>query len=155
MDYTLASAILLLALGWILLLLEVVILPGLIAGIVGFVLQICGAVLIWNNYDQPAGWLVVSGMTIINGITLWWSFRDSSWKGMTLHETVDGKVGGTANLGIAVGDTGISISRLAPAGTAKIQEQLLEVHSLEGFINEQENLIVVKITPDKIFVKTH
>ncbi len=154
MDYTLASAILLLVLGWILLLLEVVILPGLIAGIVGFILQICGVVLIWKNYAQPTGWLVVAGMTIINGITLWWSFRDSSWNGMTLHETVDGKVGGTAHLGIAVGDLGISVSRLAPAGTAKIQEQFVEVHSLEGFINEQEKLIVVKITGDKIFVKT-
>ena len=54
---------------------------------------------------------------------------------------------------IKIGDHGNSSSRLAPIGKALINEQYVEVHSVEGFVDENQEITVVQIETNKIFVK--
>lgn len=54
---------------------------------------------------------------------------------------------------IEKGDFGKAVSRLMPMGKAKINDQLVEVSSIEGPINQGDEIEVVKIDGAKIYVK--
>jgi len=54
---------------------------------------------------------------------------------------------------VEVGQTGMTSSRLAPMGKALINNQYYEVHSTGAFIDQNEEIIVVKVEGLSIFVK--
>ena len=54
---------------------------------------------------------------------------------------------------INVGDTGTTISRLNPMGKARINDVQTEVQVIEGFIDPNQDIVVVKVHQNKIFVK--
>ena len=54
-----------------------------------------------------------------------------------------------------VGDTGISTTRLAQIGYAEINGNIVEVKSIDGFLNEKTPIIVSRITDGTIMVEKH
>ena len=65
------------------------------------------------------------------------------------------KVDRSAEESIKVGDTGISTTRLAQIGSAEINGKIVEVKSIDGFLNEKTPIIVSRITNGTIMVKKH
>jgi membrane-bound ClpP family serine protease len=68
-----------------------------------------------------------------------------------LKDEITGKVN-ELDPRIQVGDTGKTISRLAPAGKALIKGILLEVQSMEGFVDHEKEVVISKIEDNKVFV---
>jgi membrane-bound ClpP family serine protease len=56
-------------------------------------------------------------------------------------------------LSAAVGDKGVSVTRLAPMGNVRIGENILEVTSMSGIINSGEEVEVVMVDDSKVYVK--
>lgn len=56
---------------------------------------------------------------------------------------------------VKVGDTGISTTRLAQIGYAEINGNIVEVRSIDGFLNEKTPIIVSRITDGTILVEKH
>ena len=54
---------------------------------------------------------------------------------------------------IRIGDTGITISRLAPMGKILINDMYVEAKSLGGFIKQEEKVVIVKVLTNKVIVK--
>jgi membrane-bound ClpP family serine protease len=54
---------------------------------------------------------------------------------------------------VKIGDEALAISRIAPSGKALHAGQTIEVHSTEGYIEENTKIEIVKISMNKIFVK--
>ena len=54
---------------------------------------------------------------------------------------------------VKVGDTGITITRLAQIGNAEINGNIIEVKTLEGLLNEKTPVIVTRITDGIIYVE--
>ena len=54
---------------------------------------------------------------------------------------------------IKVGDRGITKTRLALIGDASINGEVVEVKSEMGFINENEDIVVIRITGGTIYVE--
>jgi membrane-bound ClpP family serine protease len=52
----------------------------------------------------------------------------------------------------AVGDRGVTRTRLALIGEALIKDKVVEVKSESGFINENEEIEIVRISGDSLFV---
>ena len=52
----------------------------------------------------------------------------------------------------AVGDRGVTKTRLALIGEAVIKGQVVEVKSEGGFINENEEVEVIRVSDDSLFV---
>ena len=59
------------------------------------------------------------------------------------------------NNSVKVGDTGISTTRLAQIGYAEINGKIVEVKSIDGFLNEKTPIIVSRITDGTIMVEKH
>ena len=140
--------------GLIFLALEILVIPGVgIAGIIGFILIIVG---IWQTYaghGMLAGHLVLAGTFILTVTTLVLSLRSKTWRKLALSTSIDSKVNLIDEENLKAGDTGKTVSRLAPMGKALINGEYYEVSTNGDFIDQQTEVVVVKIDHNKIIVK--
>ena len=54
---------------------------------------------------------------------------------------------------VHVGDTGMTVGRLAPMGNVRVDNELMEAESLSGYIDANQEVVVVKVLKNKIIVK--
>ena len=78
--------------------------------------------------------------------------RAKTWKRFTLDTNIDSKAV-AADLDIEVGDRGVTVTRLAPMGSARFSGLIVEVKALEGLLDPGVDVEVVLIEEDKIYVK--
>jgi membrane-bound ClpP family serine protease len=146
--------IILILIGLLFLILEVVVIPGTtVVGIVGFILMI---VAIWQTYvvyGSTSGHLVLGGTLILTLVGLRFALRSKTWDKVMLKSNIDGRANIIPEGSIKVGDVGISSSRIVPTGKALINDQYFEVCSSGEFIDPENEIEVVKIEHNKIFVK--
>jgi len=149
------SIIVLIVLGFVLLLIEFLVLPGItIAGIAGFILIVAGIFLGYYAHGVPTGniILITSGAGML--IFLVAALKLKTWQRFGLKSEIDGRVGTIDNTVIHQGDTGRTVSKLAPMGKALISDILYEVSSEGGYINAGTEIRVIRIDGNKIFVET-
>lgn len=140
--------------GLIFLILEILVFPGTsVVGIVGFVLLI---IAIWGAYTYHGtiyGHYTLGVSFALTFLALYFSLRSKTWKRLTLNTEIDGKVNIIDTDAIKVGDVGVTMSRLAPMGNAMINNNILEVATNGDFIDQEKEIIVIKIEKNKIIVK--
>jgi membrane-bound ClpP family serine protease len=145
--------IILIFLGVIFLLLEVLVIPGTtVAGIVGFAMIFVG---LWQAYASKGimeGHITLGSTLVVTAITLYFSFKAGTWKRMALKTTIDGKMDQLEGITIKEGDTGNTVSRLAPSGKALINNEIVEVHTFGEFIDQEVEITVISVKDNKIFV---
>jgi membrane-bound ClpP family serine protease len=145
--------IILITLGLLFLLLEVLVIPGAtLAGIAGFGLLFVG---LWQTYVSKgivAGHITLAATIVVTIVSLYFSFKAGTWKRMALKTTSDGKMDQLEGLSIAIGDKGMTVSRLAPAGKALINNEIIEVHTFGEFIDQEVEVIVISVKNNKIIV---
>ena len=145
--------ILLVIFATVMLTVEVVFIPGF--GITGFTGVIAMAGSIFYAFVQlgsAAGWitLLVGGMISI-ALFLWALYGNSIDK-VALKKNIKSTVK-TVDMSIfSVGDRGVTKTRLALIGEAVIKGQVVEVKSEAGFINEKEEIEVIRVSDDSLFV---
>jgi membrane-bound ClpP family serine protease len=139
--------------GLIFLILEVLVIPGTtLAALVGFGLITAG---IWQAYAVHGsfwGSITLGSTLVLTVLLLYFSLKSRTWKRMELKTSIDGRVNVLDENSVATGDTGITISRLAPSGNATIRGNRFEVHTFGEFIDPGTEIRVVNITDNKIFV---
>jgi membrane-bound ClpP family serine protease len=147
--------IILIVLGLLFLLLEILVIPGTtLAGIVGFGLVFVG---LWQAYASKGiveGHITLAVTFVVTIVVLYFSFKSGTWKRMALKTTSDGKMDQLDGIVIKEGDTGNSVSRLAPSGKAMINNEIVEVHTYGEFIDQEKELIVISVRDNKIVVTT-
>jgi membrane-bound ClpP family serine protease len=145
--------IILIFLGVAFLLLEILVIPGTtVAGIVGFVMIFIG---LWQAYASKGimeGHIALGSTLVITVLTLYFSFKAGTWKKMALKTTIDGKMDQLEGIMIKEGDTGNTISRLAPSGKAIFNNEIIEVHTFGEFIDQEVEITVISVKDNKIFV---
>ena len=140
--------------GILLLLLEVLVIPGSgITGVIGFVSLISGIWLGYSELGPKTGTIILISTLIVNGLAVWLSMRYKTWKRVALSSKIDSKVNSLDNLELKTGDKGVTISRCAPMGTAEIKGNFVEVNAGTEFIDQDKPVKIVKIEGNKIFVK--
>ena len=145
----------LLLLGVLLLLLEILFVPGTtIVGIGGFILLAIGIYLAYSYLGNQAGHisLVCSvGAIFLSLVVL---LKGQTWKKMALDTNVEGKgVEQVENL-VEVGEEGKSVTRLNPSGKALFGDKLIEVDATGEFVDAESKIVVTKVEQNKIRVKT-
>ncbi|MCD4697285.1 MAG: hypothetical protein K8S16_13695 [Bacteroidales bacterium] len=143
----------LIIIGFLFLLLEILVLPGTnVAGIIGFVLIAIG---IWQAYyyGTLAGSLTLGGSVILSVIFLYVALKSGTWKKASLKKSINSKVNLVDIKRIKTGDTGKTISRLAPMGKAYLNGEYYEVRSNGELIDEGKEVEIIKIDNNKITVK--
>lgn len=149
---TLTAIFLIIILGIILLLVEILVIPGFgIPGIIGIILIITG-IFFSYRIDNTTGHLIFAGSFILSVALILLSLRAKTWNRLMLKAEISGKTN-TLESEIKPGDTGVTISRFAPMGKAKINDQLVEASSQGEFISENVPVQVIKAEGNKIIVK--
>lgn len=149
-----ALVITLIVAGLLLLGAELIIIPGFgIAGILGIASIVASCWVAFTNLGTTAGVIVIVVNIILTIASTILMLRSKTWKKLTLKTNIDAKVEtAPAQKGIAVGDTGITLTRLAPAGKVKIGENVLEAFTRDSLIEPGKDIKVTEIDGNKIYV---
>jgi len=148
-----APIVVLLLTGAVLLALETV-LPGLIAGIIGFICLIAGVALSFRDYGTETGGLVLLGTLTGLGIgtALWLKyFPDSRYARIFIAQQTVGELG--AERPELLHQTGVTHSNLRPSGTAVINGQRVDVVTEGGLIEKGTAIKVVATEGMRVVVR--
>jgi len=140
-------------LGLAALLLEILVLPGGVVGITGTLFIVAGIILAYVRMGATAGTITLAATVLFIIFIIIMMFRKKTWKRVMLEDNITGKMNVIDESKISVGMTGIAVSRLAPAGKGKFNNEIEEVHSSHGFIDVGKEIIITKIESNKIIVK--
>ncbi len=140
--------------GLLFLVLEILVFPGTtVVGIIGFVLIIIAIYGSYDSYGTPYGHYTLAACFGLTFLTLFLSLRSKTWKKFMLNEELDGKVNTMEPDVVKAGDTGVTVSRLAPVGNALINDDIYEVSAKGEFIDQEKEVVVIKVDNNKIYVK--
>ena len=122
--------LMLILIGAILVVLEILVLPGInVAGILGFISIIAG---VYFGY--------------------WYVLRTKTWKRLSLDTRLEGTVEGIGD-SVKAGDCGETLGRLAPMGNVKLGDMVVEAESRSGYIDAHRPVEVVKVLRNKVIVQ--
>jgi membrane-bound ClpP family serine protease len=144
----------LLTLGWILLFIEIFIIPGItVLAVLGILMMLSGIYFAFYHFGSTVGWITASITIVLCSISLFAAMRSGFWKKLSLRQTISSRMNEEDLENVKIGDEALAISRIAPSGKALHAGQTREVHSTEGYIEENTKIEIVKISMNKIFVK--
>lgn len=146
--------VLLIVTGFILITLELLVIPGIaVAGVGGVIFMIGGIVYSYNALGATGGniTLVVTLFGFIT--TIFFAFRSKTWNKAMLSTGVDSHVDEIGPEDIRVGDAGKTISRLAPLGKVKINGKIVEGKSISGYLDPGNEIEVVQLHKTNVTVK--
>ena len=144
--------IIVLVVGVLLLALEIVALPGGIAGAFGLLLTGFG---VWQSYliwGPQVGNTILCICAAITVVMLALFMKAKTWKRFSLEEESDSTVNQVDTSALAVGAKGTTVARLAPTGKALFDGQLVEVHAINKFIDPDRPIEVVAVEGYRIDV---
>ena len=151
MDILITSLLVLFA--TVMLVVEVVFIPGF--GLTGFLgmLSMMGAVFYaFLQLGSAAGWITLLVVVLVCIALFLWVLYGNSLDKMALKKNIKSTVNEQDMSLFAVGDRGVTRTRLALIGEALINGQVVEVKSEGGFINEHEEIEIIRISGDSLFV---
>ena len=148
----LTAAIVLVILGFVLLLIEVFLMPGTaVSGILG-ILCLIGGVLTAFNVNHTYGFVFLFGSAVVSVLLSIKLLKAETWNKVTNSVSISAR-SGSDNSTVKIGDKGKSITRLNPMGRARLGEEYAEVTARDSFIDQGIDIEVVKIERNKIFVE--
>lgn len=130
----------LIAAAVILFLVELFVIPGIsLAGISALVCIIYANYYAFANLGTGAGFitLIISGIACIGSLV--WFMRSKTLDKLALKKDITSKIDRSAAEKVKVGDTGITITRLAQIGNAEINGNIIEVKSMDGLLNRKNS----------------
>ena len=150
---TVFTVILLIVLGIILVLLEILVIPGTtIAGIGGILFLSGGIYMSYEKFGTTVGHYILLGVILFIILSIYLSLKSKTWKKLMLNSKIDSKTNVIDEEKVKKGDTGVTITRLAPMGRVLINGENVEAKS-EHFIDQNVEVEVEKILDYKIIVK--
>ncbi|MCD8101581.1 MAG: NfeD family protein [Alistipes sp.] len=117
--------------GVLLLVAELILLPGItVAGICSFI-SFFGAVYIgFTNYGKTGGYATIIAIVVLAVIATMLSLRSKTWRRLSLKQEVEGTSQPLPQETVREGQRGRTITRLAPSGNVLIDGETYEARSL-------------------------
>lgn len=149
----------LLVLGFILVLLEIFVIPGLnIIGIAGLGTIGVGVLFAYRRLGPEAALIIgVLGMAG-TGALVWLLARNHGWQRLVHSGRADRASGydsAPAGLTGLVGQVGTAITALRPSGRASFGEQIVDVVSEGGFVDVDASVQVQEVHGNRVVVRAH
>lgn len=144
----------LIAIGLVLILVEVFLLPGVTIAALGAVILFASAIYYaFENIGYSAGLITVAAsfLVIIGGVLLF--MRTKMLKRMALDAQITSNAPTEIPQTTKVGDRGVSVTRLNPIGRVQIGDNQMEARAKEGFLDEDVEIEVIKVETTIITVK--
>jgi len=148
------TIVILLIVGVLLIVTELIFIPGTtIFGIAGLLLTIGGVVITFINFGSGTGFIVlgVSFLTLL-GLLLY-SFRSDTWEGISLKSANTSRVNEDEKNNLWKGDKGVALSALRPGGKAEFNEITVEVSTLGQYVEEGTEIRIISVQDKRILVE--
>ncbi|MFO7924934.1 MAG: NfeD family protein [Bacteroidales bacterium] len=151
---SLYAIILLIILGVVLLWVEFLVVPGItIAGIGGVLLIGTGIYFSYDLYGASTGNYVLLGSVLFMFVSVYFSLKSKTWKRTMLESKLEGRVNTFEDNIVKPGDTGKTVTRLAPIGKVEVNGVYYDAKSSDNIINSETEIVIVKVLSDKLIVK--
>lgn len=148
------AVISLIVVGIILIVVEIIFVPGTtVVGILGFGMVVGGIVMSFNTFGIRTGYTVAGATALVTGVALFWSLRTKPWRKLSLQSAIDSRVNEGALDDIKVGDEGVAVSALRPAGKAEIGGKMYEVTTLGNFAPAGTPVKVIRVSSNQVVVE--
>lgn len=148
------TVVLLIVIGLVLIVVELIFVPGFtIVGILGFLLVAVGVWISYAALGTETGHLVLAGSVLAGGLTIFYSFRSDAWSRFALKDSNKSRVNEDNPHLLEIGEEGITVSALRPQGTAIFKERRHEVQTAGTFLPPNTPVRIIKIVANKITVE--
>jgi membrane-bound ClpP family serine protease len=148
------TVILLIVIGLILIIVELVFIPGTtLIGILGFVLAAIGIWIGYTALGTTIGHFILGGFVLVAGFTFFYSFQTDAWSRFALNDQIKSRVNDENPHLLTVGETGITVSALRPQGTAIFNDQRHEVQTQGEFLDPNTQIRIISLNHNKITVE--
>lgn len=138
--------------GLVLIFAEILLVPGVgVAGVLGLLSMGGSCFYAFMEYGETTGAIVTAVNAVLVAALTIYVLRAKTWKKMSLETNITSKAVETAVL--AVGDKGRAVTRLAPMGSVRFGDNVVEVKALEGMLDPDTVVEVVLIEDGKIYVE--
>ena len=143
----------LLVIGLILLVVEVVFIPGTtVVGILGVAFSVVGVILGYQNFGNTVGFYVLLSTLLLTGVSLYLSFRSGAWNKFSNKSAMQSKVNEGTISHLKVGDIGETLSALRPFGKAEFGSSVVEVRSAGAYAEAKSRVKIIQIDLNQIIV---
>tara|TARA_Y100001949_G_scaffold127870_1_gene109392 strand:- start:325 stop:789 length:465 start_codon:yes stop_codon:yes gene_type:complete len=143
----------LLIIGLILILIEILFIPGTtVFGIFGILAIFYSDYLSFQYFGTEFAIVYSIANSILVLFVVIYSLKTNTWKRIALNKIHNVKVENKFD-SLKVGDEGKTTSALRPYGKAIFSDKFYEVKSSENFIDENKKIKIINILQDKIIVK--
>jgi len=143
----------LLIIGLILLLAEVIFVPGTtIVGILGMIVSLAGVAYAFISFEAETAWWITGIAAILNLAAIIYGFSSGVWNRFSLKSEIKGGTFDGRTEGLQIGMPGRTVSDLKPVGKAIIDDKIYEVRSSGGFISVGTAITIIKIENNTITV---
>ena len=140
--------------GLVLIFAEILLIPGVgVAGILGLLSMGGSCFYAFYEFGNTTGTIITAVNVVLVVALAVWILRAKTWKRMALETNIDSKAVSSEASVLAVGDRGRTLTRLAPMGSARFGDYVIEVKALEGMLDPNVEVEVVLIEDNKIYVK--
>lgn len=140
--------------GLVLIFAEILLIPGVgVAGILGLLSMGGSCFYAFYEFGNTTGAIITAVNVVLVVALAVWILRAKTWKRMALETNIDSKAVSSEASVLAVGDRGRTLTRLAPMGSARFGDYVIEVKALEGMLDPNVDVEVVLIEDNKIYVK--
>lgn len=140
--------------GLVLIFAEILLIPGVgVAGILGLLSMGGSCFYAFYEFGNTTGAIITAVNVVLVVALAVWILRAKTWKRMALETNIDSKAVSSEASVLAVGDRGRTLTRLAPMGSARFGDYVIEVKALEGMLDQNVDVEVVLIEDNKIYVK--
>ena len=141
--------------GILLIIAEIVLFPGIfVAGTLGLLAMAGSCWLAFDQFGQTAGLITIAVNILLAVISTVLTLRSRTWKKLSLHTEIDSRTDSKPeDKGIAVGSDGKTITRLAPMGKVLFGDVAVECTARNGLIDPGQDVTVILIDDNKIYVK--
>ena len=149
------TVILLLIAGIVLLVVEIIFVPGTtILGLIGAGLMVFGVIIGYSKFGTQAGTLILVSALVVGGAITVISFKSGVWKRFALKNTNKSKFNEDIEVEHLLGAEGIAFSALRPYGKAEIYNSTYEVKTLGNYLDAGTKIKVTNVDKNhKIFVE--
>lgn len=147
--------IILILLGALLLVAELVLLPGLsVAGFLALSSYGGATYIAFDKFGSTAGIVVLVVIAIISSVVTIISLKSKTWSKLALKAEIKSSSQEIPQQkGVNIGDSGVTITRLAPIGKVKINDEIYEAKSYDVFIDQSKEITVVGFENFNVIVK--
>ncbi len=141
--------------GAILLMVEVIFIPGTtVIGGLGLVFSAVGIYYAYTVLDAGMATMVLVAALLLNLGFILYGFKTGAWDRFTLKDTNTGRSFENRLAGLELGQEGVTRSSCRPFGKVEFNDELYEAKSDSGFIPAGTKVKIVKLEENKIIIKS-